>query len=116
MSLTKVRVGLVGLGLAASSHIKAYQANSNCEVTAVCDIDVAQAKLIAEQYKIPRIYSSYDEMLKDEEINSVIPDYIEKKIYKNVFTLVLKLVRNITDSTSITFLDQELTITLDPKK
>ena len=55
-------------------------------------------------------------MLKDDEINSVIPDYIEKKIYKNVFTLVLKLVRNITDSTSIKFLDQELKITLDSKK
>ena len=50
MSLTKVRVGLVGLGLAASSHIKAYQANSNCELIAVCDIDVVQAKLIAAQY------------------------------------------------------------------
>ena len=57
-----------------------------------------------------------NEMLKDDEINSVIPDYIEKKIYKNVFTLVLKLVRNITDSTSIKFLDQELKITLDSKK
>jgi len=57
-----------------------------------------------------------NEMLKDEEINSVIPDYIEKKIYKNVFTLVLKLVRNITDSTSISFLDQELKITLDSRK
>ena len=56
MSLTKVRVGLVGLGLAASSHIKAYQANSNCELIAVCDIDIVQAKLIAAQYKIPKIY------------------------------------------------------------
>lgn len=57
-----------------------------------------------------------NEMLKDEEINSVIPDYIEKKIYKNVFTLVLKLVRNITDNTSINFLDQEIKLTLDSKK
>ena len=52
------------------------------------------------------------EMLKDEEINSVIPDYIEKKIYKNVFTLILKLMRNVTDSTKINFLDQELSLTL----
>ena len=57
-----------------------------------------------------------NEMLKDEEINSVIPDYIEKKIYKNVFTLVLKLVRNITDSTKISFLDQEISLKLDSKK
>ena len=56
------------------------------------------------------------EMLKDEEINSVIPDYIEKKIYKNVFTLILKLMRNVTDSTKINFLDQELSLTLKSKK
>lgn len=55
-------------------------------------------------------------MLKDEEINSVIPDYIEKKIYKNVFTLILKLMRNVTDSTKINFLDQELSLTLNSKK
>lgn len=74
--------------------------------------------------KLEEFYNNLDssidkyvnEMLKDDEINSVIPDYIEKKIYKNVFTLVLKLVRNITDSTSIKFLDQELKITLDSKK
>ncbi len=57
-----------------------------------------------------------NEMLKDEEINSVIPDYIEKRIYKNVFTLVLKLFKNVTDSTKISILDQEITINLNPKK
>lgn len=56
-----------------------------------------------------------DEMLEDDEINSVIPDYIEKKIYKNVFTLVLKLMKNFTDSASISFLDQEITFNLRSK-
>lgn len=56
------------------------------------------------------------EMLKDEEINSVIPDYIERKIYKNIFTLILKLFRNVTDSTKINFLDQELSLTLNSNK
>ena len=45
-------------------------------------------------------------MLEDDEINSVIPDYIEK-IYKNVFTLVLKLMKNFTDS-DISFLIRKL--------
>ena len=57
-----------------------------------------------------------NEMLKDEEINSVIPDYIERKIYKNIFTLILKLFRNVTDSTKINFLDQELSLTLNSNK
>ena len=56
-----------------------------------------------------------DEMLQDEEINSIIPDYIEKKIYKNVFSLVLKLMKNFTESASISFLDQEITFNLKSK-
>ena len=55
------------------------------------------------------------EMLKDEEINSIIPDNIEKKLYKNIFTIFIKLFKNITDSTKINFLDQELTLNIKSK-
>mgnify|MGYP001226199345 CR=1 FL=1 len=56
-----------------------------------------------------------DEMLKDEEINSIIPDYIEKRIYKNVFQLVFKLMKNITDSTKISFMNQEIKLNMSSK-
>ena len=91
---------------------------------AIAKKELEEQENINKKERLEEFYNNLDssidkyvnEMLKDDEINSVIPDYIEKKIYKNVFTLVLKLVRNITDSTSITFLDQELKITLDSKK
>ena len=71
MKVTKVRVGLVGLGLVAGSHIKAYQANKDAEVVAVCDLDAKRAKLIAEKYEIAKTYTSYDELLMDHNINTV---------------------------------------------
>jgi UDP-N-acetylglucosamine 3-dehydrogenase len=71
MKVTKVRVGLVGLGLVAGSHIKAYQANRDADVVAVCDLDAAHAKVIAEKYGIAKTYTSYDEMLMDDDINTV---------------------------------------------
>jgi predicted dehydrogenase len=71
MKVTKVRVGLVGLGLVADSHIKAYQANKDAEVVAVCDLDAGRARLIAEKYGIAKIYTSYDELLMDDDINTV---------------------------------------------
>lgn len=91
---------------------------------AIAKKELEEQEKTDKKEKLEEFYNNLDssidkyvnEMLKDDEINSVIPDYIEKKIYKNVFTLVLKLVRNITDSTSIKFLDQELKITLDSKK
>lgn len=53
-------------------------------------------------------------MLKDEEINSIIPDYIEKRIYKNAFSLFIKIVKNVSETTSVKFLDQEITIDINP--
>ena len=79
--------------------------------------EIDHKKQLEEFYKNlnTSIESYVDEMLEDDEINSIIPDYVEKKIYKNVFTLVLKLMKNFTDSASISFLDQEITFNLRSK-
>lgn len=71
MQVSKVRVGLVGLGLVCESHIKAYQTNPDAEVVAVCDLDEDRAIAIAAKYGIPKHYTSYDDMLADPGINTV---------------------------------------------
>jgi predicted dehydrogenase len=71
MKASKVKVGVVGLGLVVDSHIKAYLSHPNAEVIAVCDLDGERAKAVAQEYGIKRFYTSYDEMLKDPEINTV---------------------------------------------
>jgi predicted dehydrogenase len=71
MQVSRVKVGLVGLGLVCESHIKAYLANPNAEVVAVCDLDGARAEAIARKHGIEKVYTSYEEMLKDSGINTV---------------------------------------------
>ena len=71
MQVSRVKVGLVGLGLVCESHIKAYLANPNAEVVAVCDLDGARAEAIARKHGIEKVYTSYEEMLKDPGINTV---------------------------------------------
>jgi predicted dehydrogenase len=71
MTVSKVKVGLVGLGMVCESHIRAYSANAAAEVIAVCDLDSGRAKAIADKYGIPRTYTSYDQMLSDPDINTV---------------------------------------------
>src|SRR5258708_3374603 len=71
MHVTKVKVGIVGLGLVCASHIKAYQAHSDAEVVAVCDLDEARAKAVARQFGVPKVHTSYAEMLEDTGINTV---------------------------------------------
>lgn len=53
------------------------------------------------------------EMLKNENVNSsYIPDYVEKKIYTNVFTLLIGMMKEILEDTSINVLNQKISFTM----
>lgn len=57
-----------------------------------------------------------DTMLENDNINSsLIPDYIEKKIYTNVFKLLIGLLKETLESTSINLLNQSITLKMLPK-
>jgi predicted dehydrogenase len=71
MKVEKVKAGIVGLGLVCESHIKAYISHRDAEVVAVCDLDEARASAVARKFAIPKHYTSYEEMLKDPDINTV---------------------------------------------
>lgn len=61
--MSKINVGIVGLGWAASGHIPAFVANPDAEIVAVCSSkDPAAAKAMAGEQVA--VYSSYDEFLK----------------------------------------------------
>jgi UDP-N-acetylglucosamine 3-dehydrogenase len=63
MPLDKVKVGIVGLGLVSTSHLKGYASHPHAEVVAVCDIDEERAHRFAVAHGIPEVYSSYEDML-----------------------------------------------------
>jgi hypothetical protein len=53
------------------------------------------------------------EMLKNENVNSsYIPDYVEKKIYTNVFTLLIGMMKEVLEDTSINILNQKISFTM----
>ncbi len=79
MSTQKVRVAIVGLGFGAE-FIPIYQAHPNAEITAVCRRNKAEMDKVADKYGIAKRYTSYEELLKDPDIdavhiNSPIPDH-----------------------------------------
>jgi predicted dehydrogenase len=61
-----LRVGLVGLGLAARAHLAGYLTHSNAKVTAVCDSDPRAARKFADEASITTVFTSYEEMLKED--------------------------------------------------
>jgi len=75
----KVRIAIVGLGFGAE-FIPIYQAHPNAEMYAACRRNKAELDKIADKYKIPKRYTSYEELLKDPNVdavhlNSPIPDH-----------------------------------------
>jgi predicted dehydrogenase len=67
----EVRAGIVGLGLVASAHVKGYESHPRAEVAAVCDLDIARAKAFAAEHGIKRVYATFEEMLRDRELNAI---------------------------------------------
>lgn len=79
MSTKRVRVAIIGLGFGAE-FIPIYQAHPNAEMYAICRRDKAELERCQKQFGIPKAYSSYEELLKDPNIdavhiNSPIPDH-----------------------------------------
>jgi predicted dehydrogenase len=75
----KVRVAIVGLGFGAE-FIPIYQLHPNAEMYAVCRRDKTELDSCQKKFGIPKAYTSYEELLKDPNIdavhiNSPIPDH-----------------------------------------
>jgi predicted dehydrogenase len=68
--MSKFKIGVAGLGWAASGHIPAFDANPDCEVVAVCTSkDPAAAQAMAGAGV--KVYSDYDELLKHPGLDVV---------------------------------------------
>ena len=66
-----LKAGITGLGLVAASHLKGYQKHPKAEVTSVCDVNKERAEKFAAEQRIPKVYTSYDELIADPEIDII---------------------------------------------
>lgn len=58
-----------------------------------------------------------DKVLKNDKLNNkLIPDYIEKKLYTNVFKIALHVMNEIFENTHFGFLDYKLKNSIEKDK
>ncbi len=70
--MEKLKIGVVGAGnIAKHGHLPAYKKCYNCVPHAICDIDFERAKRVAEEFGIPEVYPSIEEMLEKSDIQAV---------------------------------------------
>ncbi len=66
-----IKLGIIGVGLIGKSHLEIYREIEGAEVIAVCDINVEEARKVAEQYDVPHVFSDFRDLLEREEIDAV---------------------------------------------
>lgn len=97
------KIAIVGAGIIGKSHSEAILKNSECELVAVCDVDEAKAKEIAEIHNA-KCYTDYKKMAEEVKMDAVIlnlPHFLhcEVTVYfleKGINVLVEKPMANTT--------------------
>lgn len=69
--MSKIKVGIIGVGSISNEHIKAYQKNENVELYAFCDINEEQLNMMGDKYGVDRRFTDMNDMLALEEIDAV---------------------------------------------
>lgn len=71
MEQAKIRIGVIGTGIIGKQHLDNYSGIEGAEVVAVCDINEREARLAAEKYRVPHVYTDYKELLARDDIDAV---------------------------------------------
>lgn len=67
----KIKIGIIGTGNIAVTHMDAYRKNPDVELYALCDINPERLKQMGEKYGITRLFTDKEELLKLAEIDAV---------------------------------------------
>jgi predicted dehydrogenase len=67
----KVRLGVLGAGNIAATHIKGYLLDPRCEVAAVCDTDADIGRRAAQEWGAPSFYTDLHAMLNDPSLDAI---------------------------------------------
>jgi predicted dehydrogenase len=74
---------LIGAGLFGQRHAQAYSRHHAVDFVAVCDLDGARARQIAEQYGARRWYTDVAALLRDPDVHAVsvaTPDHAHREV------------------------------------
>lgn len=69
--MDRVRIGIAGIGNIAALNVAGYLEHERCDVVALCDPREDKAKSMAEEWGVPHVCASLDEMLSETDIDAV---------------------------------------------
>ena len=71
MTENRTRIGIIGVGQIGKGHVRKYQDMPHVEIAAIADINEAEAKRVAAENGIARVYTDFRELLARDDIQAV---------------------------------------------
>jgi len=81
--MEKLRVGIIGAGgIARHAHIRAFKAQKDAEVVALCDVKKERLKQVAEEHQIPKTFTDWQDLLKEDldAVTICLPNYLHSEV------------------------------------
>jgi predicted dehydrogenase len=69
--MSKIRIGMIGVGQIAKSHLKQYTDINDAEIVAACDINERELEAVSDEHAIPHRYTDFRKMLERDDLDSV---------------------------------------------
>lgn len=69
--MSKLKVGIVGVGGISAFHRAGYLKAKDVEIAAICDINEDRLKARGEEWKIEHLYNNVYDMLRNEQLDAV---------------------------------------------
>ena len=89
MTKNEVGIGIIGLGFVGEkAHLSAFRKIPGSRLVAIADVDQNRLQKAANKSKIKSAYSSYEDLVKDPNVDAVVisvPTFLHKKIAIDAF-------------------------------
>ena len=66
-----MKIGTIGTGFIVEWFLTAVEHNENCECLAVFSRKEETGRALADKFNVKKVYTDFEEMLKDEEIDFI---------------------------------------------
>ncbi len=89
MAESKIRAAVIGVGV-GWNHIEGYQTHPQCELAAICDINITLLNERGDKFNVPpsRRFTDYHEVLTSREIDAVsiaLPNWLHEPVALEAF-------------------------------